>query len=602
MTQQFIAKYKKCFFMVALAVSIVISASLLTVHVSVKGSSYTWTFAKMNKPEIFESDKGGSRTVDNNDSSKKMEGLNGSRRGDLHPPPFTAAAGDREALEMVWSRGSWGRFDTDSSPSLSEGSGGICSVYPSVSSLAVSCRGLTVLHNMGNPSVFPLRFTVEHQEGLYVHDVACSEGCLTAILESAANSMRNTVIIKSFKALSDECRRSDVCILMFDFLVSPTGRNKKISGLPPVCFLSVGDWGSTPGVIPIANAMNKVAKISFSKFIISTGDNFYGRGVQNTTDPQWVNTFEKPFSGPYVRNVRWYISLGNHDNWGVKSAQIEYGVTHPRWYLPSDVYSDLIPLFDSRKVSPLGRDNSNTLNATVSLFSSIHITTLDSFGDDLSKQMTFLKESLKQAHTLVKYINASVSGFVSSVWRVVLNHGPLFSGSLHGQDKRETDPLRLLLKPLIDKFKPHIYLGGHDHVLEVLHSGNTDYFVSGAGGGSRMTISKRIRETVWHQKKESRSVLSSVNAWLKSRLGTSQTTGDIKKLPKAENEEKLIGFMKHCVYFGDSDGVNRGNARQRIVTSLIKVDKETNEAGVLYDHTTWYHSSGSKGQRGVSTE
>ena len=63
-------------------------------------------------------------------------------------------------------------------------------------------------------------------------------------------------------------------------------------------YLVLGDWGgfhignTIPDQVAIADQMGIVGEEVDSEFTMALGDNFYIYGVQNDTDPRFVNTFE----------------------------------------------------------------------------------------------------------------------------------------------------------------------------------------------------------------------------------------------------------------------------------------------------------------------
>jgi len=72
-------------------------------------------------------------------------------------------------------------------------------------------------------------------------------------------------------------------------------------------------------------------------FIISTGDNIYGKGVKSVDDPQWKTKFENVYTGEHIQKD-WYPIFGNHDYLGNVPAQLEYAKKNPRWKFPDFYY------------------------------------------------------------------------------------------------------------------------------------------------------------------------------------------------------------------------------------------------------------------------
>src|SRR5690606_4499303 len=88
-------------------------------------------------------------------------------------------------------------------------------------------------------------------------------------------------------------------------------------------FLVVGDWGRNGffNQSEVAQAMGRTGEAIGSRFVISTGDNFYTSGVTSVTDPKWARSFEEIYTAPNLQRP-WYAVLGNHDWQGDVQAQI----------------------------------------------------------------------------------------------------------------------------------------------------------------------------------------------------------------------------------------------------------------------------------------
>jgi tartrate-resistant acid phosphatase type 5 len=78
-------------------------------------------------------------------------------------------------------------------------------------------------------------------------------------------------------------------------------------------FLAIGDWGfkGSSGQRKVAAAMTSAARHLAPRFVISVGDNFYGKGVRSVDDPHWQESFEAVYDAPELM-CPWYPVLGNH--------------------------------------------------------------------------------------------------------------------------------------------------------------------------------------------------------------------------------------------------------------------------------------------------
>ncbi|MFT5133731.1 MAG: tartrate-resistant acid phosphatase type 5 [Gammaproteobacteria bacterium] len=235
-------------------------------------------------------------------------------------------------------------------------------------------------------------------------------------------------------------------------------------------FIVIGDWGTprSNGQKLVAAQLDKLAAATSIDFIISTGDNFYMKGVKSVEDPLWKNAFEEIYSLPALKNIPWYVSLGNHDYMGDFRAQIEYGESHANWILPQNYYSkdfnigtqasvrflflDTVPFFKEYRVRP------NVYH---------HIEAQDS-----AEQLRWMNTALKES---------------DATWKIAVGHHPVYSAGPHG----DSEELKKVLPQMFEQQKVHAYFAGHDHHLEHYRSMEaTHYFISGAGSRPRK-ISKR---------------------------------------------------------------------------------------------------------------
>jgi 3',5'-cyclic AMP phosphodiesterase CpdA len=199
-----------------------------------------------------------------------------------------------------------------------------------------------------------------------------------------------------------------------------------------VRFAAIGDMGT--GEQPqyeVAQQMLK-ARLTFPfEFVITLGDNIYGGS--NPSD------FERKFAVPYKplldAGVKFYASLGNHDN------------TNERFYQPFNMNGESYYTYKKGNV---------------------HFFVLNSNYMD-PKQLAWLEGQLKDAG--------------NGGWKICYFHHPLYSsGQYHGPSL----DLRKLLEPLFVKYGVDVVFSGHDHVYERIRpQQGIYYFMEGASGELR---------------------------------------------------------------------------------------------------------------------
>jgi tartrate-resistant acid phosphatase type 5 len=223
-----------------------------------------------------------------------------------------------------------------------------------------------------------------------------------------------------------------------------------------VSFLVVGDWGTgSSDQRRIARQMAASAREIGARFVISTGDNFYSRGLKSAADPQFRTKFESVYDDPALM-IPWYVVLGNHDHQGVVTAAIGHPSLNNRWQLPAAYYK-----------------HTEVLQGGV---------TADFFFIDSDAIKTRYRSwmphltSDPQVDWLARELASS-----RSAWKIVVGHHPMHSGGRHGGE----EALVRQLEPLFQKYGVQVYLNGHDHDLEDSVEGVTHYLTSGAGASPR---------------------------------------------------------------------------------------------------------------------
>jgi tartrate-resistant acid phosphatase type 5 len=221
-------------------------------------------------------------------------------------------------------------------------------------------------------------------------------------------------------------------------------------------FLVLGDWGmGTSEQRRVAAQMGKAAAAIGTRFVISTGDNFYPDGVTSAEDTLWKTHFEDVYAAPALM-IPWYIALGNHDHRGNVDAQVEYTKRSSRWRMPATYYKHTETLADRSHADFFFIDSQVIRDGHRRFW-------VRSAGD---AQLMWLERELAAS---------------TARWKIAVGHHPVFSGGKHGN----TEPLVVLLKPLLERYGVQVYLSGHDHDLQHLAVGKVHYLISGAGSAPR---------------------------------------------------------------------------------------------------------------------
>jgi predicted MPP superfamily phosphohydrolase len=198
-----------------------------------------------------------------------------------------------------------------------------------------------------------------------------------------------------------------------------------------VKFMAMGDNGTGDRAqYDVAAQMAEAHKQFAFDFAIMLGDNMYGS--QRPAD--FVAKFERPYKPLLDAGVKFYASLGNHDD------------QNNRFY----------------KLWNMGGERYYTYTKK-----NVRFFALDSDYMD-PKQLDWLKQHLEDA---------------TEDWKIAYFHHPLYSSA--GRHGSETD-LRLVLEPLFVQYGVNAVFSGHDHVYErVKPQKGIYYFVSGSAGQLR---------------------------------------------------------------------------------------------------------------------
>src|SRR5437773_467261 len=198
-----------------------------------------------------------------------------------------------------------------------------------------------------------------------------------------------------------------------------------------VRFAVIGDTGTGGSAqYEVAKEMEAYRKLVGFDFVIMLGDNIYG----GDSPKNFVRKFELPYKPLLDAGVKFYASLGNHDN------------PNERLYKPFNM--------EGKRFYSFKRGNAEFF-------------ALDSNYMD-PKQLDWLKEQLSGS---------------KAAWKICYFHHPLYShGRAHGPDV----DLRRRLEPLFEENGVEMVISGHEHSYERLKPQNgIYYFVLGNSGQLR---------------------------------------------------------------------------------------------------------------------
>ena len=198
-----------------------------------------------------------------------------------------------------------------------------------------------------------------------------------------------------------------------------------------VRFAVIGDSGT--GDLPqlqVAQEMEAYRQIVSFSFVIMLGDNIYG----GDRPRDFARKFEEPYKPLLDAGVKFYASLGNHDNPDERLYKL-FNMGGKRYYS-----------FKKNDVAFFALD-STYMNP---------------------EQLNWVEEQLRNS---------------TAAWKICYFHHPLYSdGKYHGPDL----DLRSTLVPLFQKYGVNVVFSGHEHVYERLKPQNDiDYFVLGNSGELR---------------------------------------------------------------------------------------------------------------------
>jgi 3',5'-cyclic AMP phosphodiesterase CpdA len=209
-----------------------------------------------------------------------------------------------------------------------------------------------------------------------------------------------------------------------------------------VRFAIIGDSGTGDREqYDVARKMDAYWQAVKFDFVIMLGDNIYG----GHSPSDFVKKFEKPYAALLNGGVKFYASLGNHDD-----------PNDERLYKPFNMGGERYYAFRKGDVAFFALD-SNYMDP---------------------KQLEWVDQNLKNS---------------AGKWKICFFHHPLYNdGRHHGADV----DLRSQLLPLFEHYSVDAVFSGHEHVYERMKPENNIYYFVLGNSGKLMTHDLREGEHI----------------------------------------------------------------------------------------------------------
>jgi 3',5'-cyclic AMP phosphodiesterase CpdA len=196
-------------------------------------------------------------------------------------------------------------------------------------------------------------------------------------------------------------------------------------------FAVIGDngTGESPQYDIARQMMSSRSSFPFD-FVLMLGDNMYG----SQKAPDFVSKFEQPYKPLLEAGVRFYATLGNHDQ-PTNRSYPPFNMAGERYY---------------------------TFARSPARFFIVDTNLMD------RAQLTWIDDALARA---------------DEPWKIVYFHHPIYSdGDRHGSNVE----MRVLLEPLLVRHGVPVVFSGHEHIYErTTPQKGITYFVEGSSGQLR---------------------------------------------------------------------------------------------------------------------
>eukprot|EP01039_Chlorochromonas_danica_P003408 gene3408-3734_t len=244
--------------------------------------------------------------------------------------------------------------------------------------------------------------------------------------------------------------------------------------------------------VPVAKAMAVYANNTdpAPSFVIALGDNFYDNGVSSATDVLWDYLWKDIYLGYSSLRIPWYPVFGNHD-YGGGAAYVQAQLARTQEHLDDDLWQ-----FDAAnytKIFEIPGSGGATVQIvfvdTTTLAPSVNKCCNQNGGISNEVQAARIADQLSR---ITAILNATLLN--PPTWLLVAGHYTMFSAGENG----DISELQTYLLPLLQEFKVHAYICGHDHISEHLRYDGLDIFVAGAGSMADSLGKGSQADLIWY--------------------------------------------------------------------------------------------------------
>lgn len=368
---------------------------------------------------------------------------------------------------------------------------------------------------------------------------------------------RTTASGRTVGELHTELRRNQSAAMMRSETLRLDGEERGF------CFVSIGCWGGdiphTPrqervrdellrmleGGVSLSSDASHIlpSSSSFSsfpvRFVMAAGDNFYPKGVDESTSLPFYTTFEyfyslqrgtkstTPLQQPISEMIPWIAAIGNHDAIKNSEAQVQYtyeSVEKPLEFskmwksqlqekLDEGAGDDFRNLLVYEEPMPTGRwymparhfvmqVSSDTVIVVLdapelhrcAVYTARHIAGRATAGDSRDQYLNATKQDCEGAMSQKRDVESwLLAEYAHIPFKIVMSHYPIMGNGPHQNYPFLVD----WLQPLLERSCAVLYINADNHYLQVSQSGLQFYANSGAGAGSNGKLHSPSNRKLW---------------------------------------------------------------------------------------------------------